>query len=199
MRIVDPIARRREREVRGPHRRARQRQDDVDADAAQQRALAGHVRSADDQRARMTVAEAHVVSDANPLVDQRMAERGRVEQRTGVDDRRIRIGGMFVGVGGQRRERFDIADRPQPLRDRRTVGRMPSIDADRRQLANQQQCRDWSEPHVERRLIEECHQAAGGARSGATAGCLRRRAPPAPRRDGTIRTVRSRDARADRP
>ena len=87
----------------------------------------------------MTVAEAHVVSDANPLVDQRMTERGRVEQRAAVDERRIRIGRMFVGVGGQRRERFDIADRPQPLRDRRTVRRMPSIDADRRLLANQQQ------------------------------------------------------------
>ena len=102
----------------------------------------------------MTVAEAHVVSDANPFVDQRVAERGRVEQRTAVDERRIRVGRMFVRVGGERRERLDIADRSQPLRDRR--GRTPhAIDrSDGHLLANEQQRGDRFEPEIERRLIE---------------------------------------------
>ena len=84
----------------------------------------------------MGVAEADVVSHAHPLVDERVTDRGRVEQRSALDERRIGVGGMFVGMSGERRERLDIADGPQPRLDRVAVGRMPSIDSDGRLLSS---------------------------------------------------------------
>jgi hypothetical protein len=137
----------------------------------------------------MTVAEAHVVPHANPLVDERMTDRGRVEQRAAVDERRIGIGRMFVRIGGKRRERFDIADRPQPRLDRQPVRRVPAIDSESRLLTNEQQRGDWLEPEIERCPDRETSPDAGGERPGATAARPRRRGRRAPQRGGPIRTA----------
>ena len=80
----------------------------------------------------MGAAETDVVSHADPLVDERMTERGRVEQRAGFDKRRKRIRRMLVCIRGERRQGFDVADRAQPRGDRWTVRGVPPIDRDRR-------------------------------------------------------------------
>lgn len=57
-----------------------------------------------------------------------MAEPVRFVQRAFVDQLGERILGPFVREGGERRERFDVADRPQPPLDRRPACRVPAID-----------------------------------------------------------------------
>ena len=93
-------------------------------DRSQQRALAGHVRAADDNHARAVAAEPDVVPDRHGRRNQRVAERGGVEHRPPLDQLRKRIGRPLVRERGERRERFELADGSQPLR-RPPVRRSP--------------------------------------------------------------------------
>ena len=58
---------------------------------------------------------------------------------------------------GERRERFELADRPQPLSHRRAVGAVPSIDRHRELRPQQQDVGERPEHEVVRR-VEPRHQ-----------------------------------------
>ena len=69
-----------------------------------------------------------------------------------------RIGRMLVGVGRHRRQRFELADRAQPVVHRGAVGAVPAIDRDRQLLRQQQDVGDRREHQVVRR-VEPRHHA----------------------------------------
>ena len=100
----------------GPHRRPGQRQHDVDADRPQQRALARHVRAADDQRARMTARRAARRFARRPA---RRSADARARSRRTADRRRRSPETDRPGV---RRRRWPA---PRALRSRRPPAATP--------------------------------------------------------------------------
>jgi hypothetical protein len=143
--------RQREPEARRPDRRARLRQDDVHTDGPQQRALARHVRAAHDQDSRPAAAEPHVVADGRRFVQERVSQRGRVEQRPFLEHGE-RIRRVLVRVRRERRQRLELADHAEPLADGGPVRGVPPIDRRRQLAAQEQQQSEHREELIARRV-----------------------------------------------
>ena len=127
MRSVAPTAQRREPQPTRPHRRAGEGEHGVDADRAQQRALARHVRAAD-ERARAARRRAQTslrTQSARGSADGRALG---VEAGLVLVDLGERVGGVLVGVGGQRAERLELADRREPAGDLGPGAHPPGVD-----------------------------------------------------------------------
>ena len=128
-RVLDPERRpdgeHRDPEPPRPDRRPGEGEHRVDADRPQQRALARHVRPADEQHPQLA-AEPEVVADARGLGDQRVADAPRPSKQVSSSlDLGERVGGVLVGVGGERAEGLELARRrrasrrsPGPVRTR---------------------------------------------------------------------------------
>ena len=97
-------------------------EDDVEADRAQEGALAGHVRSGDQQQ-RARRADADVIADPPVVGQQRMPERGA--SMTGASESTGRLQRRVVGAdAGQHGHRVELRERLDPAR---TCG--PTCDA----------------------------------------------------------------------
>src|SRR4029078_7290442 len=124
---------RRNAQAPGPYRRSGERQDDVDADGAQQCALPRHVRAADDQKLR-AVSELDVVANHSRRWNQRMAEAHTLEQRRPlaiVGQLRKWVVGVLVEIRGKRRERLELTGYPKPFADVPAVRAPPGFDRQR--------------------------------------------------------------------
>ena len=141
--------RRRQPQPRGAHRRAHQREDRVDADRAQQRRLARHVRPADDEHPRRP-AERDVVGDRGGRRQQGMRQPlGLVHGRAGrVGDLGERVGGVLPGVGAERGQRLELAGVAQPAGHARAVPPPPRLDRERAVQVPEQEGGDGQEHDV---------------------------------------------------
>ena len=141
-----------------PHRRSRQGEHRVGSHRAQERALARHVRAADDQEARL-VAEPDVVAHRARFGDQRVAELFGVEARAPELQAGEGVGGVLVGVCGERGQRFEFAHGREPAREGCAEARPPALDRERELRAREQDGRKGREDQVAPR-IEDRHQPA---------------------------------------
>jgi len=69
---------------------------------------------------------------------QRMRESLGVKPRLRIDERGERIAGVFVRVGGHRRQRFQLANRTEPAGNSAAMPRVPSIDRGGKLIRQQQ-------------------------------------------------------------
>ena len=71
-----------------------------------------------------------------------------------VDQRRIHIGRVLVGVGTERCQRLELADVPQPFRHGCAVSRPPGLDRERAVQLPEEESRDRSEHKVVLPVVE---------------------------------------------
>src|SRR5271170_4932328 len=98
----------------------------VDADCAEECALAGHVGPADEQDTGFS-RDGDVVADALGCGKKRMAELFGDEAGGPLYEFRKGIGGMFVAVGREGEECFEFAGRMEPIADGGPVGDAPGF------------------------------------------------------------------------
>ena len=189
------------RRARRPDGRACQRQYRVDADGAKQRALARHVRAADDQQLRVA-RQMHVVPHHRRGRQQGMAELGAVEESAragagrGADDLRERIVRPLEVIGRERRERLELADRLEPHANLRSVLFPPAVDRNRHVRPHELEQRAEAQRQLEVSAQEDRERKEQGVALGVVQHRqamqpLDRGATPARRRWTAARAVRS--------
>ena len=129
------------------NRSAGQREHDVAADRSQQRALAGHVGAAHDEQS--DTSKLHVIRHHLRCRHERMPQPDAVKRPGAlVCEGWERVGGMFVGVRGQRIKRFVLPKRLNPLRDVRTEFAAPGFNRQGDLRRPQQERRHYPEQQI---------------------------------------------------
>src|SRR5689334_9651777 len=101
----------------GTHRSTSQSHYRIDANSAEQRALAGHVGAADHQHSCFVI-EAEAVADNFLRRNQRMPKLFTIEQRQGrVVELWKWISGMLISIRSDGEQRFNLSNRFDPYSD----------------------------------------------------------------------------------
>ena len=127
----------------GAHRRAGERQHRVDADGPQQRALAGHVRAADDEQLRLA-GEANVIRHHGRREAAADGQAARPRRSATACGGTISGNGslfVLVSIAGKRTECFELGDGLDPDANPGAVPAAPAFDRERDMRGNEQQQR----------------------------------------------------------
>ena len=116
MRSVAPMARGDSRNRRARTGASGQGEHRVHAEGAQERALARHVRAADDVDAAVA-AQRDVVADAAGARQERVPQRLPFQTRPIGDDFRVRIVRVLVGIAGKAGQGLELRHRVEPAAD----------------------------------------------------------------------------------
>src|SRR5262249_45524582 len=120
------------------YRGARKCKHGIDSYRSQERTLARHVGTADHEQ-HGTISKSNRVRHALGFRHKWVPKIRSVKHRTVVDDLRKRIVRMFVGVPGERTQRFELADRFQPRSNRRAAAATPLLQCERKLSPPQQE------------------------------------------------------------
>jgi hypothetical protein len=138
----------------------------VDADGAEECALAGHVGPANEQDAGFP-GDVYVVANALSCGKKRMSELFGDEARGPLYEFRKGIGGMFVTIGREGEECFEFGSCVEPIADGGSVGDAPGFG----RVSDLDGVKKWDVEGSHDRVIERTYVFHNGAQVGNSSGC----------------------------
>ncbi len=125
--MAAPTAIRRQTQLCTAHWGASERQDSVHSNRAKKRALTRHVRTAHDQKSHSLVQQ-KIVPDADSFTYERVSHSFRLKHGCPFYDLGKMVPGMFVGIGGERKQRLKFPQSRCPFQHFVALLAPPALD-----------------------------------------------------------------------